>query len=650
MVGVIGLLVIANTPLTSADSVPCYEGQTCYSTKAEAVAAVPEHVEPKDCFVWDDGPAGHPWRPIPGTGCAHWVAHQLNIKQGTATCYAGYPLRVDDVVEGREKVDLEDCKIGDIWTTNPLFWLWNKHCGIVRQVETDRVYVEHDSSGQGGVVTDWFSSGKCWTLEEITLKADARVGKTADEKQKEITVKVGDTIYFDGETHSTGAITKYEWDFNGDGTYDWSSTTTGKTTQQYTETGTYTAKLRITNDKGETDTDTAIIHVVEEIEPSFLSDICPAPPNDYLMRMVCLVVPILCVIMNILVPIMFVLIALGGLMQLSTDEGIKNQGKQVILNTILGVIIISAFIGLSDLLIEEINIMEVCLLGEIPPPPLTASIDANPTSGPPPLVVSLTGSASGGTEPYTYSWDCGGGTLEVTGPNTATCTYTSEGTYTITLTVTDAEGETATATQTINVGVEGACEDPSCDQIYGYIDGAITGLVDDSLVRAVIKTESDYHQCCFDPFIGVTCEDGEVLNSSAGALGLMQVRLIAASDVGAGLDDLLDAQRNVETGVEYLNKQLTDFGTRELALAAYNCGPGNIRALQAAYPPGTWAAIEGHLGDECVGDGSVTQSYVNGIMGIIGTDEANCSKTGDGDVTGDFEMEFVSLNEGSGAS
>jgi len=40
-------------------------------------------------------------------------------------------------------------------------------------------------------------------------------------------------------------------------------------------------------------------------------------------------------------------------------------------------------------------------------PPLSANINASPTSGEVPLTVNFTGSATGGTPPYSYSWDFG---------------------------------------------------------------------------------------------------------------------------------------------------------------------------------------------------------------------------------------------------
>lgn len=160
-------------------SVPCHGCHTCYSTKEEAVSHVPDHIVPKGCFVWKDGPLGYPWRVIPGddcelgTGCAHWVAHQLGIRMGEARCYDEYSIRVGDVIAGRTEVGIESCEVGDIWATND-----ERHCGIVCQVGDGRVWVEHDSSEYGGVVTTWCYSGKCWR-EAPVPQAEAFPGASA---------------------------------------------------------------------------------------------------------------------------------------------------------------------------------------------------------------------------------------------------------------------------------------------------------------------------------------------------------------------------------------------------------------------------------------------------------------------------------------
>jgi PKD repeat protein len=59
-------------------------------------------------------------------------------------------------------------------------------------------------------------------------------------------------------TDSDGYITLYEWDFDGDGTFDWSSTTTGSTTHTYTAVGTYQATFRVTDNNGATATVSAL--------------------------------------------------------------------------------------------------------------------------------------------------------------------------------------------------------------------------------------------------------------------------------------------------------------------------------------------------------------------------------------------------------
>lgn len=115
------------------------------------------HVEPKECFIAYDG---RRWVPIPGTGCAHYVAHRLNISSGAPwnKCLRGCTIRVSDLVQGRQKVaDLKDVQVNDIWAAADL-----SHNGIVSQVDKDpsgkvTISITHDSSRQGGVRTNDFN-------------------------------------------------------------------------------------------------------------------------------------------------------------------------------------------------------------------------------------------------------------------------------------------------------------------------------------------------------------------------------------------------------------------------------------------------------------------------------------------------------------
>lgn len=91
--------------------------------------------------------------------------------------------------------------------------------------------------------------------------------------------------------------------------------------------------------------------------------------------------------------------------------------------------------------------------------------------------------------------------------------------------------------------------------------------VDPKLVRAVITHESN-----FDPNA----------RSQTGATGLMQLTRTTARHLGlkvdSKVDERLDPAKNVDAGTRYLATQLQDFdGNIELALAAYNRGPGAVR-------------------------------------------------------------------------
>ena len=87
--------------------------------------------------------------------------------------------------------------------------------------------------------------------------------------------------------------------------------------------------------------------------------------------------------------------------------------------------------------------------------------------------------------------------------------------------------------------------------------------VDPALVRAVIKTESNFNRWAV---------------SSKGARGLMQ--LIPETGSRYGVRDFFDPQQNVEGGVQYLKFLLEKFnGNLDLSLAAYNAGENLVEKL-----------------------------------------------------------------------
>lgn len=72
----------------------------------------------------------------------------------------------------------------------------------------------------------------------------------------------GVSVQFSGAgTDEDGTVEKYEWDFDGDGIFEWSSFENGLNTYIYNNEGTYTATLRVTDNDGFTDTDSLTVTV-----------------------------------------------------------------------------------------------------------------------------------------------------------------------------------------------------------------------------------------------------------------------------------------------------------------------------------------------------------------------------------------------------
>jgi hypothetical protein len=94
----------------------------------------------------------------------------------------------------------------------------------------------------------------------------------------------------------------------------------------------------------------------------------------------------------------------------------------------------------------------------------------------------------------------------------------------------------------------------------GAIDAAATNAgVDPRLLAAITQAESGFNPAA---------------RSGAGAVGLTQ--LMPGTAAGLGVDPT-DPVANLDGGARYLAGQLDSFGRVDLAVAAYNAGPGAVR-------------------------------------------------------------------------
>lgn len=92
--------------------------------------------------------------------------------------------------------------------------------------------------------------------------------------------------------------------------------------------------------------------------------------------------------------------------------------------------------------------------------------------------------------------------------------------------------------------------------------------LDGLLLAALVEVESGFRPHVVSP---------------QGAVGLMQV--LPSTALSYGVEDLTNPQANLEVGARYLRDLLQRYdGSLDLALAAYNAGPGNV-ARYGGIPP-----------------------------------------------------------------
>jgi uncharacterized protein (TIGR02145 family) len=79
------------------------------------------------------------------------------------------------------------------------------------------------------------------------------------------TISIKDSILFFGAAHSpNGTIKEYAWDFNGDGTFEYTSATQIQAGYRYNTAGVYNAILRVTDDDNKKSYDTVRITVLQD--------------------------------------------------------------------------------------------------------------------------------------------------------------------------------------------------------------------------------------------------------------------------------------------------------------------------------------------------------------------------------------------------
>jgi len=372
----------------------------------------------------DSGLTGYEYSNIIRPGCLTDVEASVNPGQGNA------PLQVQLTVSPTSPYAI-------------ILYEWD--------FDGDGTY-DWSSTQQGNTSHTYYTGGIYPATARVTDEADqaatdsviivvekslpmAVANATPQSGEKPLVVTLDGSASYDPD----GSIVLYEWDYDGDGVYDWASSTTGTTEYAYRREGTYETTLRVTDNDGLTSTGSVSI-TVGQLSPIALVSAEPLEGN---------------------VPLE---VSFDGSASYDPegaiesyawdfDDGNTGDGPTAV-HTYLSQGLYAAQLTVADDA-GATGRASVEILAKPEGAP-TAHANADPTAGQAPLTVVFTGT---GVDPdgtiILYEWDFDGdGTYDWSSDSTGTTSYTyeSKGLCTAVLRVTDDTGLTDTDSVAIIVG------------------------------------------------------------------------------------------------------------------------------------------------------------------------------------------------------
>ncbi len=256
-------------------------------------------------------------------------------------------------------------------------------------------------------------------------------------------------VYAFGSVDPDGSIVLYEWDCDGNGTYEVSTTSQTGTSCTYATIGTYTVTLRVTDSDGATATDTAQITIGNQLP---IAD--AGGPYAALQQTT---------------------VTIDGSGSTDLDGTLTNYGwdcdssdgiSLTSTGTTASTFCTYASVGTYTVTLtvtDDDGDTDTATTQVIVSNGAPVAVAGGPYTGNKGTAIAVDGTASSDADGVivSYAWDCDNdGTADVTNSSgIATCTYATIGTYTITLTVTDNDGATASDVGTINVPLVGPIAD-----------------------------------------------------------------------------------------------------------------------------------------------------------------------------------------------